>query len=280
MINSPKLRPYWHVDAKWMTGFLLAFSLSATMLISGLVQITAEKPAVDLLTLAMALMYSPNGLDDEADVAIMRRQLQASPDKSIQPIPSLRITVREQDIAGLSPREARLFFFRKWGEPIYWKGIQGLADLADDPEMKTQIVAGGGLFGVLTLQTHQALQRALIVAAIVSLVLLVALVFFSFRFGRIGNPGCVFFVAGLPGAFLFTFIGLAAQPMATPPGEEAGLSGRIGYLLSNTLPPLAQIFSRNYLTLLALGLGLMLLAVLTRVGWGLMHRRRLAQDAD
>jgi hypothetical protein len=278
--NTSKPRPYWHVDAKWITGLLLTFVVSVTVLIYGLVQITAEEPAVNTLTYALALMYSRNGLDDETEVAVMRQMIQASPDKTIQPLPNLDITISEQDIEGLTPREVRLFFFRKWAEPIYQDGIKGLAALSTTPGAESEIIQGGAIFNVLTRKTHESLRQALVIAAAITLTLLIPLIYFSYRFGRIGSPGCVAFVASLPGALLFTFIALAVKPANDLPAEDAGITGMTGYLLSNLLPPLAQIVSRSYLIVLALGGGLLLLAVLGSVGWKARRKEKPARGKE
>ena len=45
-----------------------------------------------------------------------------------------------------------------------------------------------------------------------------------------------------------------------------------GYVASNVLPPLAQIIARNYLISLAVGFGLMLLAVLGSLIWRLSRK--------
>ena len=84
----PRPRPYWHVDAKWICGLML--------LVFNLVVLTAEKSAVELLTLGLALMYSQNGLDDEAEVAEMRRRIEASPDKMISLSPACRLSSRRR----------------------------------------------------------------------------------------------------------------------------------------------------------------------------------------
>ena len=62
-------------------------------MLSGLVQFTDEEPAVEVLTMSTALLFSPNGLDDETDIEIMRLVLALSPDGAIQPIPGMDISV-------------------------------------------------------------------------------------------------------------------------------------------------------------------------------------------
>jgi hypothetical protein len=270
--SAPNPRPYWHVDAKWITGLLLTFVLSLTLLVFNLSQVTQEKSAIDTVSTSLALVFSRQGLDDEQGIEDILKQLQASPDDQIQPIPGLRIFIREQDIANLSPREMRLYFFRQLAEPLYRQGPQGVMALAQDPEMQKGIAEGMGLLGFFTLETHQKLQRVLMILGIASFLLLLLLVLFSYKFGRIGSPGCVLLAASLPGALLFTFASQAVQPVSTPPGDEAGMSGMISYLVANLLPPLLQIIARNYQLALALGLGLMILSILGGLIWRLARR--------
>lgn len=269
-----KPRPYWHVDAKWIFSLLLIFVLGVTLLIYSLVRITAEQPAVDALTMATALMFSPNGLDNETEIAEMRMLIALSPDGSIQPIPGLRISVSQAEIEGLTPREVRLLFFRKWAEPIYREGIDGLAALADDPELKSQIIEGGGLFNVLTLETHQALKRGLVVGVVLSFFLFTPVVLFSYRFGRLGSPGCALFFASLPGALFFALLANAVRPGPEPPVTEGSMIGLIGFLVTNVLPDIANNIAQGYLIFLALGLGIMLLAGLSSIIWSLVRQNK------
>ncbi len=282
--RARKPRPYWHVDAKWITGLLLVLVLGLTLLVYNLVDVTNEKPATDTLTMWFALSYSPKGLDDETGIAEMRKRIEASPNKTAQPIPGLRIFVREQDIAGLAPRQARLFFFRQWAEPLYKEGPQGLAALADDPIIKQGILQGAGPFAVLSLATHQALEGLLLVLVIISGVLLVPLIFFSHRFGRLGSPGCVLFVTSLPCAILSGVANLvlrtapiAVRPTGAVAGEGEGLTQLIGSLVAllvSVVTPLVSIISGNYLLALAMGFGVMALAVFGNLVWGLIWNRQ------
>lgn len=52
--DAPKARPYWHVDAKWVTGLLLVFFLNWMLLTINLVQLTSENRAIDTGSTAMA----------------------------------------------------------------------------------------------------------------------------------------------------------------------------------------------------------------------------------
>src|SRR5688572_30224057 len=172
-----KVRPYWHVDAKWITGILLLFLLNITFLSFILVQVTSADRGIDLLTIILASSFSRDGLDQEADLETMHQKISESPNGAWQPIPSLKIRVREEDIAGLTPREMRLWFFRQLAEPIYYEGQQGLAGLATDPEMAKNMEGGIGPFGFLSAQTHGKAQKIFFAFGFTSLTLLGLLIF-------------------------------------------------------------------------------------------------------
>ena len=277
MMSINKPRPYWHVDAKWITGLLLVVVLNAALLIFSLVQVTAKGPAVNTLSTMLAVMLSPAGLDDATDITILRQRLQASPNKSLQVIPWLRITIQEKDLAGLSPREARLFLMRLLAEPIYDGGSQGLAALVDDPEIRANILAGGAPLDVFTLKTHETLQRVALIPALIFLALLVPLILFSYRFGRIGSPGCVLFAACLPGALVSGFLSTIKPPGAVvAPAPDAGAQAVVSYMASLIIPSLAEIAAHTYWIVLALGFGLMLLALGSNLLWWLVRGRKTA----
>jgi len=265
--ESPKPRPYWHVDAKWITGILLLFLLSATFFTLILSRITAPERGIELLTVLLANSFSREGLDQEADMEIMHEKIAESPDGAWQPIPNLNIVVREEDIAGLSPREMRLWFFRQLAEPIYYEGGQGLASLSTDPEMQDAMMDGElGVAGFISAETHSKLNKALLVLGLGSLVLLCLLVYFSHRFGRFGSPGCVIFLAAIPGIVLFSMArGWLEQAGQDPETEVTALSEYTQLatrLAVDVLPGIVQKGLQTYLSLAFLGFGLMLVALI------------------
>jgi hypothetical protein len=266
--GSPALRPYWHVDAKWITGILLLFLLNATFLIFILVQITAAKQGIEILTAILASSFSREGLDQEVDIEIMHQKIAESPDGSWKPIQGLNIVVREQDIAGLSPREIRLWFFRQLAEPIYYGGQQGLANLSTDPEMQKNMEGGIGPLGFINAETHSKLNNVLIVLGLISLTFLGLLVYFSYRFGRLVSPGCVIFLAAVPGLILFSGVRGWLEQAGQNPNPETEVTTVTLYtqmatrLAVDVLPNIVQKALQIYLLLTFLGLGLMLAALI------------------
>ncbi len=266
--GTSKPRPYWHVDAKWITGILLLFLLNITFLLFVFVQITAPDRGIDLLTVMLASAFSRDGLDQEADLEIMQQKIAASPDGAWQPIPSLNIVVSEQDIAGLTPREMRLWFFRQLAEPIYYEGAEGLKSLATSPEMQKNMEGGIGPLGLISAKTHSKLQKIFFVFGLISLGLLGLLVFFSYRFGRLGSPGLVIFLAAVPGLIVFSGMrGWLAQNAENPvqSTETTAVTvykQMITQLAADALPEIVQMAIRTYLALVLLGLALIFVALI------------------
>lgn len=257
-------RPYWHVDAKWVTGLVLVGILSLTLPLFNLVRLTALRPAVDIAGTLLAVAFSPHGLDDEAEIAEMWAALKASPDGTLKPFPGLLVSIRADQIQGLAPRATRVYVFRQVAEPFYWLGSAALVGGIQDPAVRSDVAACMGVLNLFTAETHQRLQHALVPFAAACVVLLLLLVTFSYRFGRVGSPGVALFVSALPGVALSASLSarVPVQVESAQPPEGAGVVAMTGCLLSTVLPQVMPTLARTYLVVLAIGLGLMLLAVL------------------
>ncbi len=262
-------RPYWHVDAKWLTGILLLLALNVTTLALILTLVTAPQPGIALLTTTLASAYSfeGGGLDTAGDLDIVHQRIAESPNGEWQPIPGLRIVVREEDLAGKSPREVRLWFFRQLAEPIYQGGSEGLASLMTGPDAPEELESGVGPLGLISAETHARLRVALAVSGVIALVLLGLLVRFSHRFGRLGSPGCVFTLAAIPGLILLAAARgwLMQFDQATAAQAEESFTMRYTQLAVDVLPGVVDRALPVFLGLAALGAALIVLALLAAI---------------
>lgn len=275
-----KPRPYWHVDAKWVTGILLLFLLNITFLVYIMAQVTAPKQGISLLTMMLASSFSAEGggLDEPHDIEIMHQKIAESPNGEWQPIPGMNIVVREEDIAGKTPREARLWFFRQWAEPLYYDGPQGLANLMTTPEMQKSVEGGVGPLGFINAETHRKIQNIFIALGLVSLFFCGLLIFFSYRFGRLGSPGCVIILAAFPGLIIMSGLRGWVERSAQQPaggGEETYIT-RYSQLAVDVLPDIVKASLQIYLVLFIMGLGLMFIALLG----ALFIRERKNKDVE
>jgi hypothetical protein len=291
---AQRRRPQWHIDAKWIVGLLLLVVLSMTLLVFNLFRVTAEEPAVEAMAMTLALAFSPEGLDQRGDIEELRRRLDASPDGTVHPIPGLEIAVSDNDIADRSPREIRLAFFRRVARVAYKNGPEGLSALATDPALKAAISTDGSLTALLaeeapgelgaivtmlgavpliTEETHNSFGGILAVLGGISLGLLLPLVLFSYRFGRLGSPGLVLFFASLPGALLFGLLRSVLLDVGTAsPGEMALLSEKAGYLVANVLGPAVRTIAQNYMMVMLVGLGLIVMTLFAGMAGSLLRR--------
>ncbi|MFH1446409.1 MAG: hypothetical protein ABIG43_03240 [Chloroflexota bacterium] len=263
--KSVKPRPYWHVDAKWIIGILLVFILSITFIVFNLGQITNAENGIDLQTLMIASIFNQQsgGLDDNVTMETILQNIAEEPKGAWQPVPGLNITVREEEIEGLALREIRLLFFRKWAEPLYNDGIDGLANLADDPELRANIIEGGALLEIISAENHSKLQLVLVGLVITDLVLLALLILFSYRFGRLSSPGFVIFLAALPGILLLPLSAGLGETSSATSSEGIGVyTAMLTNIAAEALPDVISIVSRNYLIFLGIGSGLIFLALL------------------
>jgi len=268
-------RPYWRVDAKWVVGLLLILALNLAMLFYNLYLVTEAAPAVETMSTMLAVLTSPEGLDDATAIDAALEQLRANPDHAIRPFPGLPVELREADIAGRSPRELRLFVWRQLAEPLYREGLEGLMARIEDPEMRAGFAGGIGPLALFSLQAHQTLFRLLWIVLPCTLVLLALLILFSYRFGRLGSPGLVLFVASLPGAIISTALSRMPPADALLVGleQDVGLTDRLGQVASQVLPPMMRDFSVSYTIVLLTGLALIIVAVLGGLIWRLTRRR-------
>jgi hypothetical protein len=133
--------------------------------------------------------------------------------------------------------------------------------------MQKSVAAGVGPLGLISASTHSKLLAAFIFSAFVSLLFLGLLIFFSYRFGRVGSPGCVVFLAAIPGFILMGGVrGWLSQAAQNPPaaGEETFFT-RYAQLAVDVLPDVVQTAMQIYLFLIFMGLGLMLIALVGTV---------------
>lgn len=275
-----KPRPYWHVDAKWISGIVLLLLLSMTALLFLLWQITARTRGIDLLTtlLASSFSYQNGGLDDEGDVRLIRAMIAAAPNKQWQPSPGLDIIVHEADIEGMTPRQVRLWFFHHIAEPLYEQGPSGLTSVVSDPGLQASIEQSTRPLGFISARMHTYLLWVLGGATLFSLLFLGLLVRFSQGPGSLSNPGAVLFLAGLPGALLWGVLrGWLRQAGAALAGSQAQEAVKLYTQLAvDVLPPVIQQALQIYIFLTGFGLVLLLLALLA----ALFGRRKQRQPVE
>lgn len=262
METQQKPRPYWHVDAKWVSGILLFFALSAALALFNLATLTERDFAVRASATVIAGFFSKDGLDDPKDVEAFKQRAATTQGETVAPIEQFPwITLTKKEIAELSPRELRVKIFSQITAPIYDKGLKGAAaDFTKNPAEQEQFVKQAGILGLATKSTHQTIQTAFTIAAIFAVVLCAATIYFSAGWGRAVSPGLLLFSASLLGAF----VGL----LATYPPKDG--DGPFSAMPAELREGIAASLTHSYLPVAILGLVLLAVALVGKI----VHRSK------
>lgn len=213
-LRSGKQRPYWHVDAKWIFGILAAFALFATLILYNLSRVTAPEiaPRLSAGIISAVFTSSSRDFDEEKTLADLREQFARTKKDTIQPIPDFPITISRSDVENLSVEELKIKIFRQITDPIYQKGVAGAAEeLLDNPADYEEFANQAQFLNFFTLKTHNALRTGFIACLLVTIVSMLMLAFFSWRWGRLASPGSIMFLATLPATLLVSGISRALK---------------------------------------------------------------------
>jgi len=129
-------------------------------------------------------------------------------------------------------------------------------------------------------QAHAFFGKILLYLSLISFLLLACLAFFSYRFGKISNIGCAFFVTALPGTVFFKFFkDVFSQetfdPGALPPSLPINIETlklysaairEIGILI-------LDFMYKTYLFITLLGLIVMFLALVSSIVWKIFKKK-------
>jgi hypothetical protein len=196
------------VDAKWVFGLLLTGLLTVLLVLATLWQVTRRETAVTLFVEAgMSMLYPAPQATHSLDEALARAR--KNPDSLVR-VMGLEVPLRGHEIAGLDRDAAARLVFRRLGEVFYDKGPEGLAHLriSNTPSFLGQ--QGPGPLALLNSRGHSRVGVVVAVVAMLALLLLIPVVYFSAGWGRLGSPGVCLFVASLPGLPLVA-VGLSSS---------------------------------------------------------------------
>ena len=197
-------RPYWHVDAKWIAGILLFFSLGACLLFYNLATLTERNQAVNLSTSLAASLFSQNSLGSSSGLDELRQLAAQSKTATISPIPELpNLKIPTQDVLTLNPADLRAAILSRISGSIYDLGVEAAAaQLVANPDQRQQFTNQAGSLGLLTKSTHDLFRGLWLAAALLSLILLGLVIYFSAGWGRLLSPGVVLLAVSPIGSLL------------------------------------------------------------------------------
>lgn len=264
--QTPHVRPYWHVDVKWIAGIVAFLVLSICLLLYNLAVLTQRDNAVTISATVVASLFSPKGLDDTSGLKDFREQVVKMPGDMVAPIqqfPSIKIS--KHDALTLSAADLKIALFSQVTGPIYDLGLpaaarQFTANTADQQKFINQ----AQLLGLLTKGTHDTVQHLFILALVVSAVFMIIVIFFSTGWGRLVSPGIILLLLSPIGS-------LAALILLNPPDRSdsltAAIPGHIGQAVGTSL-------SHSYIGAMLLGLILIVAALIGKIITVILHHSK------
>jgi hypothetical protein len=255
---TPRPRPYWHVDAKWICGILLLFFLVSTLLLATLVKVTDEKHGPTIAALVIGSMFI-RGDSTAASTEEARQEIRRQGGE-IRPIPNFpSVVITEKDLE-LSTYDIKLKVFKPLTDIIYTEGVEATAkQFASTQEEKDKFVNDAFLFRIFTKETHETLRSWLTVAAILSVILLLAFIYFSAGWGRLANPGVLLLLVSLPGTVLTLML---TRPNVSQNGTD---KGPLGFLPPDVAKELGNSLGGHFSLLAILGGVLLLSAIIGKI---------------
>jgi amino acid transporter len=248
----PTVRPYWHVDAKWICGIFLMTTLSACLLLCAATNLTDGHRAPDIAALVIGEGFMRG---NAIDINAARKAL-ASHGGVVHPIPNMpQIVITETDLH-LTSQQISLKVFRPLTEEIYHDGIPATAaHYTSSSAQQANFIKEATFLRPFTQRTHRELHNLFIVFAIVSVVLAAGVMYFSARWGRLSNLGFLLVIVSLPGT-------LASMMLLHSPHNG---SGGLGSLPSQLTNEVGASLRDAYLKITLLGAALLLAAFVGRV---------------
>lgn len=261
----PRPRPYWHVDAKWICGILLFFTLLVTLLLTTLVQLTDEQRGSKLAALAIGSLFIRE--DSLGDMDEIRKEIRRQ-GGAIRPLPHMpNVVITEEDLR-LSPNEIKLKVFQPLTKVLYHDGVEATAaQYTTDEAARKKFVEDASLLRLFTQTTHVTLKDRLVVGIVLCLVFLVGVIYFSAGWGRWANPGLLLLAVSVPGSLL----GL----MLTHP-PKSGDGGPFGFLPSGVAQEIGSPIGQTYQWVALLGLTLLATALIGKIVSVIITKRKIA----
>lgn len=272
--TDPKPRPYWHVDAKWVCAILLAAVLAVTLPVAAAHRLTAKDNATELLAYTMAGLTSPKGIDDATGLEEIKARVKKKGSETIK-LGSLEVVFTAKDLETLSPRELRLKVFRAFAERFYDQGARGIAEAQGLSKAAVdKAVKDASMLSLFSQAAHDRLGTVLGWLIVVNVLLLAALVFFSYRFGRLASPGLIMLLVGLPGLLFWAIASQNPEVVGAARSEDPENNLTAINLFASFVGPLVvPHIAAVYLFVLKIGLVLLGFALSGRIVYAIVKHR-------
>lgn len=265
-MHTTHIRPYWHVDLKWMFGIMAFASLWGGLLLNAFSTLTERENATAVTTSIVSTILTNNGVDTSTGIEQLKAQAALLPDGATIPIPNLpEITITKEDLLSKSSEEIKNLAIAQLTGPLYEQGLAKTSEEVTQTEtQKKSFAQQAGILGVLSKNTHEWLSGAAKVALASSIVWFVGLIYYSAGWGRLVSPAIVLLLVSPVGAAVGTLLEFLSKKEDSP----------LGFLPQSVMTSLAGAINGTYRTAFLIGLGLLVVAGIGK----LVTRMRRAGD--
>jgi hypothetical protein len=206
--NQPKAkRPTWFIDAKWLCalGFILVFAISLTSF--NIMQLTSRERAVETLTgmIEKSLTTTEGNLLEKIEnykaSLATTENIETTDEREEKSLigQALGFFFPESDIISKPATELKDTFLKSLAVPVYEEGTSVIFTLLRGIDYATPIDKGLNKIPIYSDETHDTLLAWFTVSLIISLILLTGVVYFSWGWGKIFNPGLIMALTAAPG---------------------------------------------------------------------------------
>jgi hypothetical protein len=252
-------------------------TITNSNLLARLTSAVDEEARADLHGLLRTVLTGRQG-----EIASRLEQAQAVlVERESEPQGLLGILSAEQ-LAGLSPEQANARVLSALAERSYAGGTPALAALLTEPDQAARLDSVTSLVDGLSLNARNRYLRQTWIFGLASLLFAAVVAGFSSGWGRLVNIGLAVAFSAAGGAALFwqianlteRAVGAALPGGVRSEGVFAYLRGLLAYVGANTPQTAFDLLLRNHLVVLAVGAGVVVIALLIRLLGAMRPRRR------
>jgi hypothetical protein len=269
MEKTAKVRPYWHVDFKWVFGILAFASLWGGLLLNAFSTLTEKPNATAITSSVVSNILTTNGIDTATGIEQLKAQAAQLPDGAVLSVPNLpEIKISKEELLSKSSDEIKALALSQLTGPLYEQGLSKTSETVTQTDAQKQsFTQQAGILGVISKQTHEWLAIASKVALATSIIWFVGLIYFSSGWGRLVSPGVVLLLASPVGAAVGTLLEILSKK------NDSLLS----FLPQSVMSNLASAINGTYRIALFAGLGLLAIAGVGKITTNILAKNKTVE---
>ncbi|MCL5985857.1 MAG: hypothetical protein M1371_04735 [Actinobacteria bacterium] len=241
----------WRIDLKWIFGIIFTLFLMPTLAVLALFQVATPQNAQNLVSNIIESQLG-NMFDSQYENLLMVARV-AGENEIVLPEININLGITGNQALSMSEEEFKRIIFSKFAEVLLSE-----QQLPGGLELGPLSAVFGAISKIFGPQMRIQLRLPIIIISLADLIFFIPFVLFSFRFGKIFNPGVSLLIASLPGLVITG----AGQLL----GKLSGSSqGDLMSALIKTLGVIMQPVFRMFVIFGIVGLALCFIGILAGI---------------